>query len=294
MDAENQQSSSSSFGSSAQGPFVSGTSLFGSTTARPAQPSLFTQGFLSPPSLQQQHQSQQQIATHIGVPCGFCGKLNIKGVRYKCLQCISYDRCESCMAAPRAWDAHDRSHHFFPIHHPDNLADYNLVKSAPSVTPGRLIHQGINCDGCGKKDIEGTWHRCLVCDDFDFCETCIASWLKREAHDVTHPFFPIYSMFGRPKYETMRTAYRAVASTMFANSPYGPSHVGITCDMCTRSPVNGVRYKCFDCADFDLCAQCFTNPTQRQKHSLRHVFFPIVTPGDLSQFNHALAIRQTQ
>ncbi|RPD54843.1 hypothetical protein L226DRAFT_493595 [Lentinus tigrinus ALCF2SS1-7] len=290
--SENEQSSSSSFGSSTQVSSVPGTSLFGSTTARLAQTTpLFTQGFLSSPPLQQPHQSQQQIATHTGVSCGFCGKANIKGIRYKCLQCFSYDRCEFCMAAPRAWDAHDRSHHFFPIHYPDNVADYNLVKSAPSVPPGRVIHHGISCDGCGKKNIEGTWHRCLVCEDFDFCETCIANSSKREAHHVAHPFFPISSIFGRAKYETMRNAYRAVGSTTFATSP---SHIGITCDMCTHSPVNGVRYKCLDCADFDLCAQCFANPMQRQIHSLRHVFFPIVSPGDLSQFNHALAIRQTQ
>ena len=73
---------------------------------------------------------------------------------------VAYDRCEACMAAPRAWAAHDRAHHFFPVIHPGDLGDYHIVKTGAPAGP---IHHGITCDGC-KQNIVGAWHRCLVCD----------------------------------------------------------------------------------------------------------------------------------
>ncbi|RDX42748.1 hypothetical protein OH76DRAFT_1410824 [Lentinus brumalis] len=284
----------STFGSTTQGPST-GTNVFGSTTTRPTQ--WPTPSSTSPWGSSSPQQPQQQVSVHTGVSCDYCGKLNIKGIRYKCIQCASCDRCESCMAAPRAWTAlsHDRTHQFFPIHHPGDLSDYNIVKSTP-LPQTRVVHHGVGCDGCGTKDIQGTRHRCLACDDFDFCERCIADYAKREAHHVAHPFFPIASMFGHGKYDIMRNAYRATVShpttTLFG--PFGPSHEGTRCDTCTQSPLVGVRYKCLDCADFDMCAKCFSKPTQRTAHNLKHAFFPITAPGDFSHFHHALASRLGQ
>lgn len=33
-------------------------------------------------------------------------------------------------------------------------------------------------------------------------------------------------------------------------------HEGIECDGCLQLPIIGVRYKCKNCADFDLCSKC--------------------------------------
>jgi len=35
-------------------------------------------------------------------------------------------------------------------------------------------------------------------------------------------------------------------------------HEGITCDGCNQGPVQGLRFKCKACPNYDLCAECFT------------------------------------
>jgi len=52
-------------------------------------------------------------------------------------------------------------------------------------------------------------------------------------------------------------------------APSGPVvHDGVTCDGCQVSPIVGIRYKCFVCRDFDLCAACEATKTHDQSHPL--------------------------
>jgi hypothetical protein len=51
-----------------------------------------------------------------------------------------------------------------------------------------VIHKGYDCDGCGKKDIEGIRYKCAVCADFDYCENCESSI------EHAHPFLKIRTL----------------------------------------------------------------------------------------------------
>ena len=43
-------------------------------------------------------------------------------------------------------------------------------------------------------------------------------------------------------------------------------HTGIHCDMCKKSDIVGLRYKCMYCADYDLCQDCWNTPTIKYSH----------------------------
>ncbi|KAG2190145.1 hypothetical protein INT46_005190 [Mucor plumbeus] len=51
-------------------------------------------------------------------------------------------------------------------------------------------------------------------------------------------------------------------------------HRGITCNKCNMSPIRGVRYKCANCVDFDLCEMC----EGANSHVNTHVFLKIRIP----------------
>ena len=47
------------------------------------------------------------------------------------------------------------------------------------------------------------------------------------------------------------------------------------CDTCHQQPIFGIRWKCAECTNYDLCSVCY----HCDKHNLRHRFFRINTPG---------------
>lgn len=50
-------------------------------------------------------------------------------------------------------------------------------------------------------------------------------------------------------------------------------HLGFICDGCEATPIIGVRYKCVNCPDFDICEKCEANGV----HS-HHAFLKIRKP----------------
>ncbi|XP_059145038.1 E3 ubiquitin-protein ligase MIB2-like [Physella acuta] len=70
-----------------------------------------------------------------------------------------------------------------------------------------------------------------------------------------------------------RTNYRvgyqgAYDLRVYDNAPCGVKHTNIICDNCRTQGVQGMRWKCTKCHDFDLCMLCYMN----DKHDLQHAF----------------------
>lgn len=55
----------------------------------------------------------------------------------------------------------------------------------------------------------------------------------------------------------------------------GYVHRRVTCNSCNMAPIRGIRYRCANCADYDLCEMC----ESRQIHNKMHLFYKIRIPA---------------
>lgn len=63
-------------------------------------------------------------------------------------------------------------------------------------------------------------------------------------------------------------------------------HTGVWCDGCKRTPIEGTRWKCQGCPDFDFCNTCFM---EDKTHKRRHMFTMMDQPNDAYE-QHAAAV----
>eukprot|EP00117_Sycon_ciliatum_P023024 scpid31426/ scgid5319/ E3 ubiquitin-protein ligase mind-bomb; Mind bomb homolog len=59
------------------------------------------------------------------------------------------------------------------------------------------------------------------------------------------------------------------------NCAVGSHHFEVMCDGCGSHSLFGIRWKCRDCPDYDLCSECYHS----DKHNLSHRFWMIPFPG---------------
>ena len=61
-----------------------------------------------------EEQSKRDSYVHRGVTCNACNCLPIRGIRYRCANCIDFDLCETC----EALDSHPKTHLFYKVRIP--------------------------------------------------------------------------------------------------------------------------------------------------------------------------------
>jgi next-to-BRCA1 protein 1 len=139
--------------------------------------------------------------------------------------------------------------------------------SSPSTAaPSPAVHFGITCDGCEKSPITGIRYKCTTCPNYDLCEACEA---KKTTVHPEHTFNKIetascpFNFFGSP--------CRAPPSQ---EEPTGV-YPGVYCDVCEKNIV-GIRYKCNECANYDLCETC---EVKKDVHHPGHSFLKIDKPA---------------
>ncbi len=113
----------------------------------------------------------------------------------------------------------------------------------------KVLHYHVKCDGCGMEPIEGIRYKCKTCNNFDYCESCHKKNLETHKHEFV---------------EIKKSKYNNIVKHP------GLKHTGIVqrvrCDGCGMDPINGTRFKCAICEDYNLCSVCEQNPT----YSIRH------------------------
>ncbi|CAG8481049.1 10357_t:CDS:10 [Ambispora leptoticha] len=187
--------------------------------------------------------SSTEPVVHHGIICDCCHQ-TIQGMRWKCQTCPNFDLCQVCKSKAPSVHRHPSSHNFRPIPYPSHVSKTQSTSN---------LHSAI-CDYC-ESVIFGIRHKCINCPDFDLCSNCIS--LAPMQHP-NHTFMPIHRP-GEPEIKI----------------PDAINHPGIRCDGCSKA-INGVRYKCGNCPDFDLCGNCEASPLN--KHDENHVFIKIKKP----------------
>ncbi|ESO88755.1 hypothetical protein LOTGIDRAFT_125402 [Lottia gigantea] len=66
---------------------------------------------------------------------------------------------------------------------------------------------------------------------------------------------------------------------LYDNGPTGVIHTSVVCDgKCKdKMPLTGIRWKCRECEDFDLCTRCFMDQTHNQNHKFLRQTTPSTT-----------------
>ena len=149
--------------------------------------------------------SKEKKEIHFNVRCDGCNMYPLIGKRFKCKECPNFDFCEKCLEKNKESHKHEfiqinqkdkkdkfpKKHHH--IHHlKKQLREEKKVeeqeKKEELKLSDKIVHFGIKCDGCGKFPIIGCRYKCVICNDFDFCEECE----KEKGEEHNHPFMKIY------------------------------------------------------------------------------------------------------
>ncbi|KZO96361.1 hypothetical protein CALVIDRAFT_114052 [Calocera viscosa TUFC12733] len=188
--------------------------------------------------------------------CDMCSS-KIVGVRYKCVECPDYDTCESCFAIT---EEQHPEHSFIRISNP---TDY-IHRSHGSSTR-RLPSHHARCNACNERiSSSGPRYKCThpACLDFDLCPNCEA---------LPHPVHPLEHVMLKLRVPASMIEPRE----LLVHEPReAPAQHPAQCDYC-GSKIVGIRYKCAECDDFDLCQACETLPTS---HNRSHVLMKIKVP----------------
>jgi len=115
---------------------------------------------------------------------------------------------------------------------------------------------GPACKNCSKLTTNQVRYKCLQCH-LTFCEKCKDG--GKHIHNTTH---------------TMLRIPIAIQHSF---------HPGICCDKCGAQPIHGLRYKCLDCEDYDLCEVCKDasdhNKEESTSHKASHKMLLILEPS---------------
>ncbi|KAI9816058.1 MAG: hypothetical protein M1827_002050 [Pycnora praestabilis] len=115
-------------------------------------------------------QARREGYVHRGVTCNSCGSMPIRGIRYRCANCIDFDLCETC----EAMQLHPKTHLFYkvripapflgnprqaqPVWYPGKTV--TLARNLPQSLLGRLVKES----GFEVPEVEALWDqfKCLA------------------------------------------------------------------------------------------------------------------------------------
>ncbi|XP_012556455.1 tyrosine-protein kinase fyna [Hydra vulgaris] len=143
-------------------------------------------------------------------------------------------------------------------------------------------HKNVTCQACNQVNFVVDRYKCLVCNEYDLCGVCFESRKITAPHVKAHPMV----RYSGPK-EIFGDEIEGENVTLekFKKKFDGVEHE-TTCKGCNSHPIFGLRFKCDECNEFDLCHKCFEKKTEINDHKKEHsilVCYSIrnVNPSDI-------------
>lgn len=125
----------------------------------------------------------------------------------------------------------------------------------------------VQCNACDEKPIESDRYKCLTCKDVNFCAQCFERRREFGDHKSGHPYAHFKSpgeLFGQPVTDDQVTYDKL-------KRKYGEEvHDSISCDGCLSPNITGLRFKCDNCPNYDLCQRCVEQSKKTKSHQTSH------------------------
>ncbi|KAL4471790.1 hypothetical protein ABPG72_008808 [Tetrahymena utriculariae] len=130
------------------------------------------------------------------------------------------------------------------------------------------FHIGITCNNCDQKHFGDDRYKCYICSDYDLCGKCYEDNETFKApHQNNHPMIYIQQPL---EFSINQSLNKGLSQSQVHLKFIDYKHVNITCDGCKQCPLRGVRIKCDQCIDYDLCYDCFSRDVETNSHKKSH------------------------
>jgi next-to-BRCA1 protein 1 len=191
--------------------------------------------------------SSGRLFEHTDVQCDGCQMLPLRGVRFMCLQCANYDLCESCYRTTE----HTPGHDFKPLKQATGRE--RLVTSTSGREEAFTFMLNFTSGRQQQPALLNPSSVPLVPQAPSMLNFTSG---RQQPAPLLNP--PSVAVVPQPFSGRVPEANGLSVFMLPASEPGAVVHRGVTCDSCQMHPLLGVRYKCADCADYDLCEGCLS------------------------------------
>jgi len=196
------------------------------------------------------------------VYCNICAA-SADNVHYHCGTCDNgdFDLCEKCVDEGKHCDGAEHWMIKRTIVNGEVISSRELIASTTAIVAKKseILNQkeeekeepkvedaedvyGRTCNCCCEDFDDSNFVECTVCPDYDLCLECLVK--QNHGHDPSHGF----------KAATGDTVLSPHLKSLL--SPGKNFRHFAICDGCDKQ-IYGVRYKCFNCPDWDYCSTCY-------------------------------------
>lgn len=139
-------------------------------------------------------------------------------------------------------------------------------------------HMGVSCDSCGKRDFKGFRYKCLECKDYDLCDLCFEKKKCSKSHSISHPMLLLQDPNLQTALEPLVEAGLEKVHEICVEQKI--VHDGVFCNGCKSENIQGIRFLCDYCLDYDLCFKCHKQKKQTEQHLTSHPMIAMLAPNN--------------